>query len=139
MSVQSFGWGSFGLRFLFALLLVGATYNPEGYSYVHWTFADLSTFNALKALTGAVLVVGWTIYLRATLHSLGPIGLGLAIAVFGSMMWLLIDLDLVNLESSHALSYMGMFVVICVMAVGVSWSHVRRRISGQVDTDDVED
>lgn len=139
MAAESFGWSSFGLRFLFASLLVAATYNPEGWSYVHWAFAELSSFNALKALCGAVLAVGWTVYLRATLRSLGPIGLLLAVAVFGSMVWVLIDFDLVNLQSARTVSYMVMFVLICVMAVGISWSHVRRRISGQVDTDDVEE
>jgi hypothetical protein len=29
-------------------------------------------------------------------------------------------------------------VVAIVMAVGMSWSHFRRRMSGQVDTDEVD-
>ncbi|MGI9569313.1 MAG: DUF6524 family protein [Desulfobulbia bacterium] len=29
-------------------------------------------------------------------------------------------------------------MIICVLSIGVSWSHIRRRISGQVDTDEIE-
>jgi len=29
-------------------------------------------------------------------------------------------------------------VFACVLAVGMSWSHIRRRVSGQFDTDDVD-
>ena len=30
------------------------------------------------------------------------------------------------------------FVFACVLAVGMSWSHIRRRMAGQFDTDDVD-
>lgn len=139
MAASGFGWGSFGLRFLFALLLVALSYNPEGYSYIHWALRDISAFTPLKALAGVLLIVGWVIYGRATLRSLGPIGLALAIAVFGCLAWVLIDLNWINTESMRAVSYLAMFIVAAVMAIGISWSHVRRRLSGQVDADDVDE
>ncbi len=139
MAGRSFGWGNFAWRYLFAALLVGATYNPEGWSYAHWALREIGSFNALKALAGLALLVGWTIYIRATLRSLGPIGLLLAAALFGSLVWVLIDLDWVDPQSTRAVTYLVLFVLATVMAVGVSWSHVRRRISGQVDADDVDE
>lgn len=139
MASNRFGWKDFFYRLVFALLLVLASYNPEGLSYAHWALRDLSEFSALKALAGMLLLVGWVIYLRATLRSLGPVGLVLALAAFGSLVWLLIDIGLVNTGSARALTYLGIFVTSGVMAVGISWSHVRRRISGQLDTDDVDE
>lgn len=139
MASSSFGWGDFGLRFLFAALLVVLSYNPEGWSYVHWALRDLGSFTPFKALAGVVLLVGWVIYARATLRSLGPIGLGLALAVFACLAWWLIDLKVVNTESMRAVTYLMMFIVAAVMAIGISWSHVRRRLTGQVDADDVDE
>lgn len=139
MAGSKFGWSNFGLRFLFALILVLATYNPEGWSYIHLALRDISDFNAVKALLGVVLIVGWVIYGRATLRSLGPFGLSLAIAVFGCLAWVLIDLDWIDTGSMRAVSYLTIFIVAAVMAIGISWSHVRRRLSGQVDADDVDE
>ncbi|MGJ8668358.1 MAG: DUF6524 family protein [Oceanococcus sp.] len=138
MATRSFGWSGFGLRFLFAAVLVLATYNPEHWSYIHWALLDISSFTPFKALLGMVLLVGWVVYLRATLRSLGPIGLGLAVAVFACFAWLLIDMNWINAQSVRAVSYLVMFIVASVMAIGISWSHVRRRITGQVDADDVD-
>lgn len=139
MATTAFGWGNFGTRFLFALILVAATYNPEGYSYIHWALRDISEFTAFKALAGVILLVGWVIYGRATLRSLGPFGLALAIASFGCLAWVLIDLNWIDTGSLRAVSYLSMFIVSAVMAIGISWSHVRRRLSGQVDADDVDE
>ena len=139
MASSSFGWGGFALRFVFALLLVLLTYNPEGWSFLHWVSRDVSQMIALKALAGVLLAVGWTIYIRATLRSLGPVGMILALALFGCMVWVLIDFKLVDTQSLRVVSYLVLFVISAVMAVGISWSHVRRRLSGQVDADDVDE
>lgn len=132
-------WGGFGLRLLFAILLVSITYNPEGYSYYHWIFHHDPMISAPKVFAGVVLIIGWTIYLRATFRSLGPLGLALVIALFASLIWLLVDMGWVPIDSVRAVSYIVMFVMSMALAIGISWSHLRRRISGQVDTDDVED
>ena len=34
--MKSISFSGFGLRFLFALLLVLLSYNPSSYSYAHW-------------------------------------------------------------------------------------------------------
>ena len=63
----------------------------------------------------------------------------LALALFGCMVWVLIDFKLVDTQSLRVVSYLVIFVISAVMAVGISWSHVRRRLSGQVDADDVDE
>jgi hypothetical protein len=34
---------------------------------------------------------------------------------------------------------MVLFVISALLAVGMTWSHIRRRLSGQFDIDDIED
>lgn len=131
--------GGFGLRWLAAIVLVAVSYNPEGFSYYDWVIGHTPHVSVLKVFVGVILVIGWTIYLRATMRSLGPLGLGLCIALFGTFIWLLVDMGWVPADSARAVSYIVMFILSSVMAVGISWSHVRRRLTGQIDMDDVEE
>jgi hypothetical protein len=127
------------LRFLVGLVLVFASYNPEKWSYWHWALANLPDFSVLKAFVGVVLLIGWTIYLRATVRSLGPFGLILAIAFFGTLIWLLVDTGILPADSVRAVTYIVLVIISGVLAVGVSWSHLRRRITGQIDVDEIEE
>jgi len=131
-------WGGFLLRFLTAMVLVFTTYNPDGYSYFHWVRANLEEGLPLKAFAGVVLLIGWTVFIRATVRSLGAFGLLLAFAFFGTLIWLIVYYGLVPADSSRALTYIVLVVMCGVLATGVSWSHVRRRITGQVDTDELD-
>ena len=44
-----------------------------------------------------------------------------------------------GLDNVTLFSYIGLFILSAVLATGMSWSHIRRRISGQADMDDVDD
>ena len=129
----------FLLRFMFALLLVMLTYNPSGYSYSHWLQNSFSDFGPLLGIAGISLIIGWVIYLRATLRSLGLIGLILAGLFFAAIIWLLIDWGWLGLNNVTAMSWVILVLISAVLAVGISWSHIRRKISGQVDADDVDE
>lgn len=137
------GWSGFFLRFLGALAVVFLTYNPTGYSYVGWIMpgGDFNSleFGPVQALAGVVLLIGWVIFLRATQRSLGNLGLILAIALVATLVWLLLDYGLVKADSASAITWIVLVCVAAVMAIGMSWSHVRRVMSGQVDVDDVDD
>lgn len=135
---KGFGLDSFLVRFVFAILVVFATYNPEGVSYYHWVSETLSDFSVIKAFIGVVLLIGWIILIRATLGSLGSIGILLAGAFFGLAIWLVIDVLGLSTDNARVISYIIEIMLASVLSIGVSWSHVRRRISGQVDTDEVE-
>lgn len=139
MTIASkFGWDSFAIRFIFATIVVFASYNPEGYSYFHWMKEDFPSFTVYKSLVGVILIIGWIILIRATLGSLGAIGILLAVAFFGLLIWLFFDVFNIPTDSVRVVSYIIQIMIICVLSVGVSWSHIRRRISGQVDTDEIE-
>lgn len=129
----------FLLRFMFALLLVLLTYNPSGYSYTHWLQNSFSNFGPLLGVAGISLIIGWVIYIRATLRSLGLMGLILAALFFSAVLWLLIDWGWLGLNNVTAMSWVILILISAVLAVGISWSHIRRKLSGQVDSDDVDE
>lgn len=127
-------------RFLFALVLVLATYNPSAYSYFHW-FRDAlaaGTAGPQHYFAGVVLIIGWVMFVRATLRSLGGVGVLLGAAFFGTLMWLLTEYDVIPSDSSNAITWIGLVCMAGLLAAGMSWSHIRRRLSGQYDMDDVE-
>lgn len=135
---KGFGLDGFLVRFVFAITVVFATYNPEGVSYYHWVSETLPEFSAIKAFIGVILLIGWIILIRATLGSLGFIGILLAAAFFGLAIWLIIDVLGLSTDNVHVISYITGIMLASVLSIGVSWSHVRRRISGQVDTDELD-
>ncbi|MDQ7050261.1 MAG: DUF6524 family protein [Enterobacterales bacterium] len=128
--------GGFYLRLLFALVLVFVTYNPSPYSYYDWLLANIESFNVLVIPLGIVLLIGWSIYIRATLRSLGLWGLLLAVGLFGSLIWVLIDWKWLDVNNISVLSWIVEAIIALVLGVGMSWSHIRRKMSGQVDIED---
>ena len=137
-SKNSFGWDSFIVRFIFAVIVVFATYNPEGVSYYHWISEALTEFNIIKAFVGVILLICWVILIRATLGSLGAIGIILAAAFFGLAIWLIIDVLGLSTDNFRVISYIIEIMLASVLSIGVSWSHVRRRVTGQIDTDELD-
>ena len=135
---NGFGWDGFLVRFVFSVVVVFATYNPEGVSYFNWVYDTLPEFSVLKAFVGVVLLIGWIILIRATLGSIGFVGVLLAAAFFGLAIWLIVDVFGLSTDSTRVITYIIEIMLASVLSIGVSWSHVRRRVSGQIDTDEIE-
>ena len=131
------GAAGFALRIVGALALVLLTFNPSGYSYYHWALTDLSTFSAPKAVPGAVLLGAWVLYGRAAYLSLGLLGFGILSLIFASLVWLVSAWGIVRAGSRTALPWTALIVFALILGIGLSWSAVRRRITGQVDTDEI--
>ena len=121
------------------MVLVFATYNPTQYSWFHWVNNAADRFDPLILFTGVVLLIGWVIYLRATARSLGIFGIMLALAFVATLIWVLVDFGLLSLSNPTFFHYILLFILSLVLATGMSWSHIRRRMTGQLDVDDVED
>ena len=128
-------------RFIAALVLVLLTYNPSGQSAYHWISSAIaeSAFGPLHLLLVATLLIGWVIYWIATWRALGTLGVALAVLVLGAIIWLLIDIGLLKLDSVSAITWVFLVGLSIVLAVGVSWSHVWRRLTGQINVEDVDD
>lgn len=138
-------WSGFGTRFLLALLLVYATWNPTGVSFTHWALlpifgvagsGEAGAQAPVKFLLAVVLVAGWVLYLQATRRSLGAAGAALVAAIAGGVVWLLASWG-VGMQGP-VIAHVVLVILSLVLAMGMSWSHVSRRMSGQVDTDAVE-
>lgn len=127
------------IRWGAALVLVLATFNPTGLSYVHWATANSETQLPLVILFGLILLVGYIIFLRATLRSIGMIGMGLVAALVGALLWVLTDAGIVSIENPGALTWIGLVAISFMLGLGLSWSIIRRQLSGQLDVDDVEE
>jgi Family of unknown function (DUF6524) len=127
--------GGFLVRWLGALVLVLGTYNPTEYNYLIWVLNDASSNDQmpLKLLIGALLIIGYVIYFRATLESIGYIGIALALLFFAGIIWLLLDYGILDLGEYQTFAWVGLFILATIMAIGISWSFIRRKLSGQVD------
>lgn len=139
MADHSFNFSGFMVRWGMALFLVFVTYNPSGYSWYHWVVDAENRVEPLIVLSGLLLLIGWVIFVRATASSLGIIGTLLSLALFGTLIWALIFYQIVSLDNTMLLTYLLLVTLSAVMATGLSWSHVRRRLTGQLDVDDMDD
>ena len=135
---KDFTSGSFISRWLFAAALVFGTYNPSGFSYVGWLLAENTKFGPVLAIIGLMGLIAWIIYLRATFLSMGWLGVSLGAALFAAVAWLLVDIGWLSIDSTGVIAYLVLLLLSILLAVGMSWSHLRRRLTGQIDVDDVE-
>jgi hypothetical protein len=128
-------------RFIGALVLVLVSYNPSGHSAYHWTSEAIaqSDFGPLHLILVAVLLIGWVIYWIASWRALGVLGVTLAALLLGGIIWLLIDIGLLRAETMSAATWILLVALSAVLAIGVSWSHIWRRITGQINVEDVND
>ena len=109
-------------RLAFAAILVFGTYNPTDYSYIGWVFAEETSFGPVIALVGVALLIGWVVFLRATWMSLGALGVILGTALFACLIWLLVDVGWLSLDSPSAISWVVLLLLSLVLATGMSWS-----------------
>ena len=93
---------------------------------------------SLMVLAGLLLLIGYIIYLRATLRSIGGFGMTLVLALVGALLWVLYDFGVLSLDNAGLNVWLGLLALSLVLGVGLSWSHVRRALSGQADMDDVD-
>ncbi|MBK8306641.1 MAG: hypothetical protein IPL00_05790 [Gammaproteobacteria bacterium] len=121
------------IRIVVSLLLVLLTYNPGGYSYFHWVLVDLGAFDALKGFVGAVLLVAWVVFVRTALVSLGSLGVILSALVLGTLVWMLHDFGLLSTTRSSAFVWIILVVTGIILGIGLSWSLIRQRATGQVE------
>jgi hypothetical protein len=138
MASRSFGFTGFAIRWVAAVVLVLATFNPTGWSFAGWV--EASGFQEdlpLKALAAIVLLIGYVLYVMATLRSIGKFGVILLLILFAVLIWVVVTYTGAALDST-ILIWVGLFVVATIMAVGLSWSHIWRRMTGQIDVDEAD-
>lgn len=125
-------------RWAAAFILLAATFNPTPYNYVNWLRDHGDNNLSVAVLVGLLLCVGYIIFLRATLRSIGPFGMFLVLAIVGALLWVLRDFGILDLDNKNINVWLGVFALSAVLGIGLAWSHVRRALSGQADVDDVD-
>ena len=136
----SFTLASFAWRLLFTLTLVMATFNPTSFSYGQWLHASYSSHNLgpEHAVAGVAMLGGWLIVITATQRALGPLGLMVMAAFMGTLVWWLIDAGLLTANTMTAIEWVVLVCLAILLAVGMSWSYIWRRLTGQVAVDEVD-
>ena len=131
----------FLIRFIAALALVLITFNPSGHSAYHWIVDAVSEgqFGPLYLLLIAALLVGWAILWVATARSLNAFGVILTGLVLGAIVWLFVDWGMLKADSVSSVTWIVLVCLAAVLAVGLSWSHLWRRMTGQVNVEHVDD
>lgn len=138
MASSSFSFDNFFIRFIAAQALIFASFNPLHYSWFHWFLEAENRFTPAIVVTGLLLLIGWVIYLKATFTSLGAVGSILAVTFFGAILWTLFYYGILSLENTTMLTWIVLVMLGAFLAIGMSWSHLRRRMTGQIDVDEVD-
>lgn len=137
-STRDPGLGGLLLRLGFSLALVFLTFNPSGHSYFHWLSANLSPVQPLVVVAGIALLGAWLFFVRSTLNSLGGLGVVLLLALFAAIVWWLVSQGWLSLGNRAALAWVVLTGLGVLLGIGMSWAHLRSRISGQTSVDRVD-
>ena len=129
----------FLLRWIAAFALLSATYNPTQWNFTRWANRAWNEQMPLIVLCGLLLLVGYIVYLRATLRSIGAFGMGLVLAIIAALLWVAHDFGWLDLRDPTRNTWIALVALATVLGIGLNWSHVRRRLSGQADMDDVDE
>ena len=87
-------------------------------------------------LTIALLLCAWVLYVRAAFHALGVLGVSLIGLVCAASVWFLADWGLLDPAEPRALAWILLLTLGLVLGIGLAWSIVRRRLTGQVDIEE---
>ncbi|MCG6885339.1 MAG: DUF6524 family protein [Silicimonas sp.] len=126
----------FLLRWLAAFVLLAATYNPTELSYVRWSVKNWPEQMPMIVFLGLVLLIAFIVFFTAVLRGIGALGVVLILAVLAALLWVLYDFGWLNFENPSANTWIALIVLSIVLAVGMYWGILWRRISGQLEVDD---
>lgn len=126
----------FLLRWLAAFVLLAATYNPTEWSFVRWAMNNWQDQLPVVVLIGLVLVIAYVLFFTAVLRGIGALGVILILALVAAVVWVLFSWGWVSLENPSANTWIAVIALSVVLAVGMYWGILWRRLSGQLEVDD---
>lgn len=123
--------GGFLVRWAGCVFVVFATFNPTGYSYYHWIVGTGDAQLALKVAAGLALGTAYLAAVRIARVALGSSGF-----ITGLVAATLVSIAMLSLVSpgtrfAEVVHYLHLVSVGTTLAVGVSWSHIKHRVTGQ--------
>ncbi len=131
-----FGVRQFVARFFFLQVLIWLTYNPFGHSVVGWLQTE---WTPLSMGSGIILGILWLVLVALVYLGSGWRGLALIATVIGVLLWMARDVGLVRFDNRTTNILLGEGSLALLLACGLSWAHIRRRLTGQLSTDDIDD
>lgn len=124
-------------RWVLAVCVVFATYNTSGYSYYHWvTGSDTSNWT-IKLFLGLILMTVYAVFAMVMWRGMGPVGIAAGIATLTTVVWILERWNLLSLTTHNTIATVVGFMLATVIGFGLSFMHLRTRLTGQTDTRDV--
>jgi hypothetical protein len=132
-----YGWQWISARMLVAFSVVFLTYNPTGYSYMHWLIQFDGSQLPLKVTVGIFLFILLQFFLHITFSVFRLSGLivGAITAILLSQSVLILVLSGERLESFDGyvlwLGYLLSMTVAIVIGAGTAWAQLMTRLSGQ--------
>jgi hypothetical protein len=128
----------FLLRWIASLAVVLAAWNPSPWNYVAWAGSHYQTDLPLVVLLGLVLAVLIGIGIAATLRSIGWLGMAIVTLLLGAALWVLTDLGLTSITQPGPLAWLVLVGLSLILGLGLTWSHVQKKLTGRMDVDDTE-
>jgi hypothetical protein len=125
-------------RMLFSMALVFLTFNPSGHSFYHWVRESVPHIQPAIAICGILILGAWLFFIRSTLSSMGTVGVALLMALFAAIVWWMVSNGWLSLSNRAATAWIVLTMLGFVLGIGMSWAHIRQRISGQASVDRVD-
>ena len=126
------------MRVAFALALVYLTFNPSGHSYFHWLADGFPSITPTKAIAGILLLGAWLFFVHSTFNSLGGLGVALLVALFACIVWWMVGRGWLSVADRASMAWVVLGMLGVVLGIGMSWSLIRQKVSGQASVDRVD-
>ena len=136
--MDEFGFKDFLWRLIFSVALVLLTFNPTGHSYYHWLADGFPSVQPLEVVAGIALLGAWIFFVRSTMAAMGTLGVVLLLALFGAIVWWVVSQGWLDVSNRSAMAWVVLLILGLVLGIGMSWSHIRREVSGQASVDHVD-
>lgn len=133
--LRQFTVTSFLIRLVATLFVVLSTYNPSGFSYVHWLLQGRPGDALLQIAVAIVYVVAYYVFLMTTLRALHVSGIVLTVALLASLVWVLIDMGAIALTGIGDVASIALYMFGGVLAIGMCWMQIYVLLTGQVSVD----
>lgn len=126
----------FLLRWLAAFVLLALTFNPTSFNYVRWARDNWDAQLPVVVLLGLLLLVAYVVFFTAVLRGIGALGVMLILAVVAALVWVLWSWGWIDLADPTSNTWIVLIALSVVLALGMYWGILWRKLSGQLEVDD---
>jgi len=119
------------VRTLVCFFIVFGTWNPTDYCFVWWAMHDPGATAPEIAAAGSTLFGLYVFFGRIAWLSLGPDGITAALGILIAGYLTLYEFNIIDIWQRETFIYMLLSTLAFILAIGLAWSLMKRRISGQ--------